>query len=203
MAPTIEPLLSEEFPEAAIRLLDGLAETLPSRPALFLTAARSTATLGALHSLIQAAKRTALPEALRHAISLRVSQLNGSRYCLAAHGESARRAGADEASVLDSRRGFASDPKWQALLSLATKIVEDRGHHARLAVDLARGSGATDGEVIDVVQLVALGIFTDYLSNVAGTELDAPSVDLALPAERRDRRQGKKRDGLSPPRRAT
>ena len=59
--------------------------------------------------------------------------------------------------------------------------MEDRGHHAGLALEIARDADATDADIIEVLQIVTLSIFGDYLNNLAGTELDLPSADLTLP----------------------
>lgn len=182
MTSTIRPVPIEDVPAASREMLERIGVRPGNGPNFLLTAAHSPATLEALSGLIRSVTRTALPERLREAIALRVAQLNGCAYCVAVHTERARGAGLDDASVLNYRRGVSNDPKEQALLCLATKIVEDRGHHAGFAVQLARRAGSTDAEIVEVIQLVALSIFRAYLNNVAGTELDVPFVDLTLPS---------------------
>ncbi len=184
MTSTIRPIADQDVPRGSREILELLEESLGCRSNFLLTAAHSPPALKALYGLVRAATRTALPEKLREAIALRVAQLNGCGYCVAGHTDRARAAGLDDASVEAYRRGISDDPKEQALLSLATKIVEDRGHHAGFAVQIARNAGTTDAEIVEVMLLVTLSIFSNYLNNLAGTELDVPFVDLTLPAER-------------------
>ena len=186
MTSTIRPLTEKDIPRASRKVLDEIEDNLEFKSNFFLTVAHSPSALEALYGLIRATTQTALPERLREAIALRVAQLNGCEYCVALQTEHARAAGFSEASVENYRRGISDDPKEQALLSLATKIVEDRGHHAGFAVHLARRAGATDAEIIEILELVTLSIFSNYLNNLAGTELDVPLVDLTLPAERKE-----------------
>ncbi len=188
MASTIRPLTDQEIPRASMEMLQQLEESLGFGSNFLLTAAHSPPALEALYGLVRAATRT-LPEKLREAIALRVAQLNGCEYCVAVHTDRAHAAGLDDSSVEDYRRGISDDPKEQALLSLATKIVDDRGHHAGFSIQIARNAGTTDAEIIELIQLVALSIFTNYLTSLAGTELDVPSVDLTLPAERTVRKE--------------
>ncbi len=184
MTSTIRPIANQDVPRGSREILELLEESLGCRSNFLLTAAHSPSALEALYGWTRAATRTAFPETLREAIALRVAQLNGCEYCVAVRTDRAHAAGLDEASVEDYRRGISDDPKEQALLSLATKIVEDRGHHAGFAVQIARNASTTDAEIVEVMLLVTLSIFSNYLNNLAGTELDVPSVDLTLPAER-------------------
>jgi AhpD family alkylhydroperoxidase len=180
---TIRPAPESDLPVASRELLEALKATRGHSEEFFLAAGHSPAAFEALHGLVRASRRSALPERLRRVIALRVAQLNESGYGVAVEAQRAREAGLDDASILNSRRGISDDPKEQALLSLATKIVEDRGHHAGLAVRIARSCGATDAELVEVILLITLSIFTDYLSNIAGTEPHLPFGDLKLNPE--------------------
>jgi alkylhydroperoxidase family enzyme len=51
--------------------------------------------------------------------------------------------------------------------------------HANLQASV-REAGATDAELLEVVALVALNIFTNYLNIVADTEIDFPVVRSAV-----------------------
>ena len=184
MTSTIRPASKDDIPPASRKVLQRIERRLGNGRNFSLTAAHSPSALATLDGLTLAATRTALPGRLRDAIAMRAAQLNGCEYCVAMHTESARGAGLDDGSVLNFRRGISDDPKEQALLSLTTKIVEDRGHHAGFAVQIARRAGASDAEIIEVIQLVTFSTFSNYLNNLARTELDFPVVDLALPGVR-------------------
>jgi alkylhydroperoxidase family enzyme len=77
---------------------------------------------------------------------------------------------------LASRRGQAGDPKANAAITLARRIVDERGWVKDEDLEAARQGGLTDGEISEVVANVALNIFTNYFNHVAGTEVDFPHV---------------------------
>lgn len=45
-----------------------------------------------------------------------------------------------------------------------------------------RCPGLTDAEIVEVVAHVALSVFTNYLNNVSGTDIDFPEVPLSAAA---------------------
>jgi alkylhydroperoxidase family enzyme len=126
--------------------------------------AHSTAALTALATQFRAAAGMRLPSRLRHAIALRVAELNGCQRSLVLPGDPQP----DAATARRYRQGLADDPKEQALLALATKLVLERGHHTRCAVEASRQLGAGDDEIVEVVALVGLHTFANYVENVAG-----------------------------------
>jgi alkylhydroperoxidase family enzyme len=126
--------------------------------------AHSTAALTALATQFRAAAGMRLPSRLRHAIALRVAELNGCQRSLVLPGDPQ----SDAATARRYRQGLADDPKEQALLALATKLVLERGHHTRCAVEASRQLGAGDDEIVEVVALVGLHTFANYVENVAG-----------------------------------
>ncbi len=50
--------------------------------------------------------------------------------------------------------------------------MKDRGHHACFVVETARQVGVSDAEIIEVIALISLHTFTNYVTNVANTHLD-------------------------------
>ncbi len=172
----IPPISESDLPEGSSRTLRVIGKALGSVPHTFLTAAHSPPALNALWSLIEATEQMRLPARVREGIALRVAEINHCQYCLAAHTARAKRFGIDETDIKNFRMGRANDPKEQALLGLATKIVKDRGRHAGLVVEVARRLGATDAELIEVIALIAMNTFTNYLHSVAGTGTDFPET---------------------------
>jgi alkylhydroperoxidase family enzyme len=157
----LRPVESGGAKAEAAALLGGRAA---SGHRLFRLAAHSTPALEALAAQVRAAADMRLAPRIRHAIALRVAELNGCERCLAAAGAPPP----DTATASRHRRGLADDPKEQALLALATKLVLERGHHTRCAVEAAQQLGAGDDEIVEVVALVGLHTFASYLENVAG-----------------------------------
>jgi len=129
-------------------------------------AAHSAAALASMSAQLRAAAEMRLAPRIRQAIALRVSELNGCARspCVAIDGA----APLDAAATRRYRLGLAHDPKEQVLLALTTKLVLERGHHTRCAVEAARQLGAGDEEIVEVVALVGLHTFANYLDSVAG-----------------------------------
>ena len=71
---------------------------------------------------------------------------------------------------------MAADPREQAALALAERIVTERGHVSDDDIDVVRQAGYTDGEITEIVANVALNIFTNYFNHVAETEVDFPAA---------------------------
>jgi alkylhydroperoxidase family enzyme len=115
---------------------------------------------------LRAAAAMRLAPRIRQAIALRVAELNGCARSLCLAIDNA--APLDAAATRRYRLGLADDPREQVLLALATKLVRDRGHHTRCAVEAARQLGTGDEEIVEVVALVGLHTFANYLQSVVG-----------------------------------
>jgi len=158
------------------RILDGVQRSLGAKPNLFRVAANSQAALEGLNGLIGALARGRFDARGREALALTVSEIDGCSYCLSAHSALGKGAGLTESDLEKARSGQAPDPRLAAALRLARRIVETRGHVGESAVAEARQAGLSDAELVEVVAHVALTTFTNYLNEVAATEIDFPVV---------------------------
>src|SRR5262249_39977053 len=75
---------------------------------------------------------------LREQISLAVAQANGCEYCLAAHSTVGKMVGLTAEQIHDSRLGTAIDPKADALIRFAVKVVQTRGRVSDADLDDVR-----------------------------------------------------------------
>ena len=78
--------------------------------------------------------------------------------------------------LLAARRGESDDPKTASALAFARAVVANRGKVSNGEVEAVRAAGYSDGEVAELVGHVALNTFTNYLNNVAATEIDFPKA---------------------------
>ncbi len=170
--PLIIPVTDNNAPDQSAKTLDQIGKVLGNVPNVFRTVAHSPAALRSMWSQQVGAADMRLSPRVRAAIGLRVAKLNDCDYCQAAHVALSQRAGVDEATANGFRQGQSNDPKEQTLLALTTKIVKDRGHHAGFVVETARQVGVSDAEIIEVIALISLHTFTNYVTNVANTHLD-------------------------------
>ncbi|MEW2547966.1 carboxymuconolactone decarboxylase family protein [Streptomyces sp. NPDC047002] len=152
-------------------------KAMGSVPNLIKVLANSPAAVKGYLALNGALAAGALPHAVRERLSILTAELNGCGYCLSAHtfigGEFA---GIDAAELAAAREGRSSDPHIEALLALTRSVVEQRGRGGEQAVAAARAAGVTDAEITEVVANVALNILTNYVNELAGTDVDFPVV---------------------------
>src|SRR5690348_13605778 len=100
--------------------------------------AHSPATLGGYVSFAAAFLDGVLPQATRDLVAVAVAQAGGDDYTLSAVAALSARAGRSEAEIADARRGKAADPKAQAAITFALRLVATRGHVSSTDVDAAR-----------------------------------------------------------------
>ena len=174
-APLLPPLAESEVPASARATLSGLSRSLEGRLDFLRAVAHSVAALEALAAQVGATSEMRLPAQTREAIGLRVAELNRCDDCLAAQTARLDRLMVGAESIRRFRLGLSDDPKEQTLLALTTKLVVDRGRHTALALEAARSVGVSDEEIVEVVTLVGLNTFTNYLSSLADTGRSSPS----------------------------
>ena len=162
--------------------LEGTRRAMGGTPNMFLTAAQSPAALTALNGLFGALAKSSLGGKIGERIAITVAQQNGCEYCLSAHTAIGTMHGIDASELSAARRGVSADPKAAAAMSFATAILNTRGRVDNATLATARLAGLSEGELVDVVALVALNVFTNYLNNVAQTDVDFPRVELAAAA---------------------
>ncbi len=130
-----------------------------------------------------AALRGSLSKALdvktRESISLAVSEVNRCNYCLAVHSFGAKHAKMSAEEIILARKGRASDPKRDAAVQLARKIIETRGRVGDGDLKAVRDAGYTEANVMEIVALVAMYSLTNFFNNVFDPEMDFPAVTPA------------------------
>jgi alkylhydroperoxidase family enzyme len=82
----------------------------------------------------------------------------------------------DDAEIAANRAGTSIDPKADAAVRFAAKVVRARGHVADEDVRAVKLAGYDDAQVIEIVQHVALNTWTNYINEVAQTVIDFPAV---------------------------
>jgi uncharacterized peroxidase-related enzyme len=157
-------------------LLDGVQKGLGATPNLFRVAAQSPSVLEGLVGLFGAVAKGKLGARVRESIALAVSEIDACDYCLSAHSALGKGAGLTEQAVTNARDARADDPRLAATLRFARVVTEKRGHATEGDVAEARRAGLNDADLLEVVANVALTTFTNYLNEVAGTEVDFPVV---------------------------
>jgi len=172
----------DSAPEASKPILDAVHKQLGVVPNLFRLIGTSPVALGAFAGFQGALSRT-LDVKTRERIALAVAQVNGCDYCLSAHsylGLNLARISPEEMTL--NRRGASGDAKAGAAVGFASKVASLRGHVEDTDIAAARAAGFSDAQIVEIIALVAENTFTNYLNEVARTDIDFPVVlakDLA------------------------
>ncbi len=169
----------DDAPEATRPILDGIQKALGFVPNIFRLVANSPAALTAFTGLQGGLSKT-LDVKTRERIALAVAEVNGCGYCLSAHtylGLNLAKMSPEEIAL--NRKGASADAKANAAVRFAAKIAEARGHVDDDDIAAVRSAGFSDAHIVEIVALVAENTFTNYLNEVAKTDIDFPSVPAA------------------------
>lgn len=164
-------------PPAARPQLEAVNRQLGSVPNLFRLVANSPAALEGYLAMSGALAKGSLPAATRERIALAVAQFNGCGYCLAAHtylGKNLARLSDEEIST--NRRGGSLDVMAAAAVRFAVAVARERGRVSDAELADVRGAGYDDAQIVEIVQHVALNSWTNFINEVARTEIDFPGV---------------------------
>jgi uncharacterized peroxidase-related enzyme len=156
------------------QLLDAVHAQLGATPNLFRTLARSPTALSGFLALHAALEAATIDKATRERIALAIAEANDCGYCLAAHTTIGRHAGLANDEMARNRRGGSTDPKAAAAIAFARAVNAGRGDVTDLDFDAVRRAGHDDAEIVEIVAVVALNVFTNYLNKAARTEIDFP-----------------------------
>jgi uncharacterized peroxidase-related enzyme len=166
----------DAVPEGSKATLDAVHKQLGVVPNLFRLIGNSPAALAA-YTGFQGALAKTLDAKTRERIALAVAQVNGCDYCLSAHtylGLNLVKISPEEIAL--NRKGASGDPKANAAVQFAAKVAKERGHVSDADIKAVRDAGFSDAQVVEIVGLVAENSFTNYLNEVARTEIDFPVV---------------------------
>lgn len=169
----------EASPAASQPLLEGAKTQLGSVPNLFRVIANSPAALEGYFGLDAALSKGSLDPKTCERIALAVAEINGCSYCLSAHTYLGRTvAKLDDAEITANRSGASNDPKAAAAVRFAATVVRERGHVSDTDVAHIKRAGYDDAQIIEIVLHVALNTLTNYVNEVAKTEIDFPLIAL-------------------------
>lgn len=172
----------DELSEASSSGIEAVQKQLGVVPNLFRLIANSPAALTGYLELSGALSST-LDAKTRERIALATAQVNGCDYCLSAHTYLGLNvAGISAEEIAQNRAGGSSDAKAAAAVRFAALVTEARGHVSDADVATVRLAGFQDAEIVEIVALVAANCFTNFLNEVAKTDIDFPVVAAATAA---------------------
>lgn len=175
--PRITPVSIDNASPAAREQLEGVQKKFGGVPNLLGTLGHSSAALG--NYLVQSANlEGALNAQLREQIALAVAGYNGCGYCAAAHTVIGKGAGVAEDEAQRNLAGESDDDKVQAALTFARAVTEKRGRVSDDDFEAVRNAGFSDGEILEIIAVTTFNIYTNYINEAIGTEIDFPKVEI-------------------------
>lgn len=153
--------------------IEGKMHMLPN---IFKNMGNSATALKGFLDLSEAAGKTSLSSELKEKIALTVGQANSCQYCLSAHTMLAKFTGIPEMEVMQARKATATNPKDKAILTFAKSIVDKKGHIDKSELAGLKAAGVSDKEIVEIILVVMVNMFTNYFNLITGTEIDFPAA---------------------------
>ena len=180
--PRLKAIEPHQATGPAKSLLEAVNEKFGMVPNLARTLANSPAALQGYLAFGEALEGGVLPAKLREQIALTVSEANSCGYCVAAHCAIGKSVGLSDNDLTDARQSTSPDSKVDTALQFARQLVENRGWIDDEELDRVRQAGYGDGEIAEIVAVVAWKTFSNYFNHVADTDIDFPMVpaDFAI-----------------------
>ncbi|TCV90578.1 carboxymuconolactone decarboxylase family protein [Sulfurirhabdus autotrophica] len=176
--PTLEQSIDASRP-----LLAAVEKQLGVVPNLMKLVGHSPAALEGYLSLNGALAKGKLNVQLRELIAMAVAEFNGCDYCLSAHDYLSRNvAKLSDSEIQSARDVFSHDGHTHAALRFARRVAETRGRVSDHDLATVLDAGFDEASVIEIVVSVALNVLTNYVNNVAQTDIDFPKVTARLAA---------------------
>ena len=164
-------------PAASRAQLSAVEKSLGSVPNLFRLVGNSPAALKGYLGLGSALSDAKLDAKTQERIALAVAEIDRCDYCLSAHTYLGRHvAKLDDAEITANRNAASNDPKAAAAVRFAAQVVKARGHVTNEEVAAVSAAGFGEAEIVEIVLAVALNTFTNYVNEVAKTEIDFPLI---------------------------
>jgi len=167
----IQPVDPRSATGAARSLLDAVQAQPGVTPNFIRVLAHSPKALEGLLGLHGAAAGLALDQATQERIALAVAEGNACEYCVSALTAIGRHAGLSNEEMLLNRQG-------KSAAAFAKTLNGSLGEVTTAEVDAARAAGLSDGEIVEIISLVVLDIFTNIIGKATRVDGDFPKVAL-------------------------
>lgn len=158
-------------------LLDTVQQAFGMVPNTARVMANSPAVLDSFLVFSTAMGAAGIGAKLHNQLKLTTSETNSCSYCTSILSAVAPSAGLSADDILAGRTGHSEDRRIKAALAFANDVLESRGKVSNQQLTAVRDAGFGDSEIVEIVASVVLGCFTNFLNNVADTDLDIPKAE--------------------------
>jgi uncharacterized peroxidase-related enzyme len=175
----INPVEMSQADDRQKELLSTVKQKMGGVPHILGTMAHAPSVLKSYLMMSEAMGESSLSPALQERLSLAISEQNGCGYCVAAHTMLGKMNGLSEEETVQARQGKASDPRDEAALAFARRIMETKGFVSDSDREAAVKAGLDPQQQIEIVGMVALNTLTNLFNHLADTDLDFPAAPEA------------------------
>ena len=170
----------DEVSSEAKLLFDQFLKTQGKVPELYATIGYSANELGSYLEFVKAQSKGTFHAKEREAIYLIVSQLNNCEYCLASHTLTAIKFGWTEEETLLLRAGEFPDIRWKVIYKLVQSVIENKGEVSDEILNTFFETGFTKAALMDVMALINVMIFTNYVYRLTKIPITNPLVKALI-----------------------
>jgi uncharacterized peroxidase-related enzyme len=161
----------------AIAALELVQSAFGGIPNLMKMLAIAPNVLRGIMALNQAVTSGELEASLVEQVALLASAINQCEYCVAVHVHVGQQAGLSRDELIRNLQGTASDPKSQAVLNFTQAVVNNRGKVDESTVKALRDHGLSDKAIVEIVGVIGLYTFLNYVKHLTQPALDFPAVE--------------------------
>jgi uncharacterized peroxidase-related enzyme len=159
-------------------LLDAVQSQLGVTPNFIRVLANSPKALEGFLGLYGALGGISLDKAMQERIALAVAETNACEYCVSAHTAIGRGAGLSNEEMIKNRQGSSNDAKAAAIVAFAKTLNDNVGDVTPAEFAAARAAGLSDAEIVEIITVVALNVFTNLVGKSTQVEIDFPKMSL-------------------------
>lgn len=164
----------ETAPAPAGEALAAIRQAWGFIPNLHATLAEAPTVLQGYDTLFNLVGRGTLTPIEQQVVFLTASRLHECEYCMSGHSMLAAKSGADAAIVTALRDGIAlPDAKLDALARFTIAVVTERGRVGEAGLAAFLAAGFSRAQVLEVVQIVAAKVISNYVNHLSYTPNDA------------------------------
>ncbi len=167
-------LSKEEVSPETQEIYGSLESKVGMVPNIYAVTANSHHGLKAMLTFDEILKQGELSSKEVETVALAVGQTNNCQYCLSAHTAVGKMTGLTEDQTLEIRNGNIEDQKLKALSDLAKEITETRGYPGDNTISAFFEAGYNKAALVEVIGLVSLNTFTNYINHISDTDIDFP-----------------------------
>ena len=157
-------------------IFDQIQKKMGMIPNLYATIGYSSHALKGYLAFDEALSHGVFTPKEREAIFLVVSEINDCNYCLAAHTVTSKMKGISDDEILNIRSGHSKESRIDTIVHLARSIAENSGNADDVLLDNFFAAGFDEMALIELIGLVTVRTFTNYVYAVTHIPIDFPEA---------------------------